>query len=108
MTGVQTCALPISLLLGGAYSGIGVLASSLSRNQIIAFFTAMSINFSLWIIDKITIFLPSKLSFFEYLGTDFHFQNIAKGLIDSRDIIYFASVMALSVLITAKVLDGRK
>jgi len=97
-----------AILLGGAYAAIGVLSSSLSRNQIVAFITGWAANFSLWIIDKIVMFLPSKLSFIQNLGSDFHFQNIAKGIIDSRDIIYFLSVMAVSILITAKILEERR
>ncbi len=97
-----------ALLLGGAYTSIGVFASSLSKNQIIAFITGWAINFSLWIVDKVVIFLPSKLSFIQYMGSDNHFQNISKGLIDSRDIIYFLSVMALFILITVKILDERR
>ncbi len=97
-----------ALFLAGAYTAIGLFASSLSKNQIVAFITGWAINFTLWIIDKVVIFLPSKLGFVRYLGSDFHFQNISKGLIDSRDIIYFLSVMALFMLITVKILDERR
>jgi len=96
------------VFLAGACTSIGVLTSALSRNQISAFVTSMAIIFFLWLIDKIVIFLPSKLSFIGYLGTDFHFQNIAKGLIDSRDIIYFISIILISVLLTVKVLEERR
>jgi ABC-2 type transport system permease protein len=97
-----------ALLLAGAYTAIGVLSSSLSKNQIIAFFLAWALNFSLWLVDKVTLFLPSKLGFLEYLGSDFHFQNIAKGLIDTRDIIYFLSIMAIAILVTVKIVDERR
>jgi ABC-2 type transport system permease protein len=53
----------------------------------------MAICFGLTLIDKMLFFLPqSLLSFFEYLGADFHFENVSKGVIDSRDILYFLSV----------------
>ncbi|MBK5100664.1 MAG: ABC transporter permease subunit [Desulfobacteraceae bacterium] len=82
-----------AVLLGAAFSAIGLFASSLTRNQIIAFITGMAICFSLTLIDKMLFFLPhSLLGFLEYLGADFHFENISKGIIDSRDILYFASV----------------
>jgi ABC-2 type transport system permease protein len=97
-----------ALLLAGAYTAIGVLSSSLSKNQIIAFIMAWALNFSLWLLDKVTLFLPSKLGFLEYLGSDFHFQNIAKGLIDTRDIIYFLSIMAIAILVTVKIVDERR
>ena len=82
-----------AVLLGGAFSAIGLFASSLTRNQIIAFIVGMAICFALTLIDKVLFFLPqSLLGILEYLGADFHFQNISKGIVDSRDILYFFSV----------------
>jgi len=82
-----------ALLLGAAFSAIGLLSSSLTRNQIVAFIVGTAICFGLCLIDKMLFFLPqSLLGFFEYLGADFHFQNIAKGILDTRDILYFVSV----------------
>lgn len=86
------------VLLGAAFSAIGLFASALTRNQIIAFITAMAICFSLTLIDKMLFFLPrSMLGILAYLGADIHFQNISKGIIDSRDIIYFLSVCFLGL-----------
>jgi ABC-2 type transport system permease protein len=82
-----------AVFLGAAFSGVGLFASALTRNQIIAFIIGLAICFTLTLIDKMLFFLPqSLLGVFSYLGADFHFQNIAKGIIDSRDILYFASV----------------
>ncbi len=82
-----------AILLGAAFSAVGLFASALTRNQIIAFIIGLAICFALTLIDKLLHFIPqSFLGFFAYLGADFHFQNIAKGIIDSRDILYFVSV----------------
>ena len=82
-----------AVLLGAAFSAVGLFASSLTRNQIIAFIIGMAICFTLTLIDKMLFFLPrSLLGVLAYLGADFHFQNIAKGIIDSRDIVYFISI----------------
>ena len=82
-----------AVLLGAAFSAIGLFASALTRNQIIAFIIGLAICFALTLIDKLLYFLPqSLLGVFAYLGADFHFQNIAKGIIDSRDILYFVSI----------------
>ncbi len=97
-----------ALLLGAAYSSVGVLASSLSRNQIIAFISSLSACFLLWLLDKITIFIPVKLVFVEYLGSDFHFRTISRGIIDLRDIVYFVSLIVLSVLLTVRVIERRR
>jgi len=82
-----------ALLLGAAFSAIGLFASSLTRNQIIAFILSMAICFSLTLIDNMLFFLPQPvLSLMQYMGTNFHFQNISKGILDSRDILYFLSI----------------
>ena len=82
-----------AIFLGAAFSAIGLFASALTRNQIIAFIIGLAICFTLTLIDKMLYFLPrSLLGVFAYLGADFHFQNIAKGIIDSRDILYFVSI----------------
>jgi ABC-2 type transport system permease protein len=97
-----------SILLAGTYSSVGILTSSLSRNQIIAFIGGLVACFFLWLVDKITIFLPAGLRFLEYLGTDYHFRNISRGMLDSRDIVYFLSIIVISLLVTAKILDDRR
>ena len=96
------------VLLSALYTSIGLLASSLTRNQIVAFISAWAVCFSLWLIDKLSLFLPSKLGFLTYIGSDYHFQNIAKGVIDSRDIIYFISVSVLSLMFTIKAVEERR
>ncbi len=97
-----------ALLLAGAYTSIGILASSITKNQIIAFIAAWAVCFLMWLVDKIAMFIPAKLSFISYLGTDYHFQNVARGIIDSRDVIYFVSLIALCMMITAKIIERRR
>lgn len=83
-----------AILLGAAFCAVGLFASALTRNQIIAFIVGMIVCFSLTLIDKMLFFFPrSLLGIVGYLGADFHFQNIAKGIIDSRDILYFLSII---------------
>jgi ABC-2 type transport system permease protein len=98
-----------AVLLGGAFSAIGILASSITKNQIIAFIIGMIICFFLTFIDKFQFFLPTVMAdFVDYLSADYHFKNFAKGVIDSRDIIYFLSVMAIGVLGTVQILEERR
>ena len=96
------------IFLSAAYTSLGLLASSFTRNQIISFISAWAACFSLWLIDKAVVFFPSKLGFISYFGTDYHFQNIAKGLIDSRDVVYFISICVLSLMFTIKVIEERR
>lgn len=98
-----------AVLLGGAFSAIGVFSSSLSKNQIIAFIIGLAICLVLVLIDKFLFFLPAPLlNIFEYLGADYHFRNISKGIIDSRDILYFLSVIAIALIGTTKILEERR
>ncbi len=83
-----------AILLGAAFCSIGLFASSLTRNQIVAFITGTAICFTLTMLDKMLFFLPpSFIDALEYMGADFHFHNISKGVIDSRDLLYFLSVI---------------
>ncbi len=83
-------------LTGAAFTAIGVWASSLTRSQIIAFIVAFLINFVIYFLGKIHDFVPEPLSAVtDYLGLDMHLDRMARGVLDSRDIIYFASVTGL-------------
>ena len=90
-----------AILLGAAFSAVGLFASSLTRNQIVAFIIGVAICFALVLIDKILFFLPTALvGVLEYLGADFHFENISKGILDTRDILYFLSVTFVGLYAT--------
>jgi ABC-2 type transport system permease protein len=90
-----------AVLLAGAFSAIGLFASSITHNQIIAFILGMAICFTLVLLNKVLFFMPeSILNILEYLGAGYHFQNISKGVLDSRDIIYFASVSFIMLYAT--------
>jgi ABC-2 type transport system permease protein len=98
-----------AVLLGAAYSAIGVFASSLTRNQIVAFIIAFAICILLWVIDIFLPLLPSGLvDLFEYLSVNAHFSSVAKGVIDSRDLIYFGSLIALAAMGTVKSIEERR
>jgi ABC-2 type transport system permease protein len=98
-----------AVLLGAAFNAVGLFASALTKNQIIAFIIGMIICFALTMIDKILFFLPGPLlGFFGYIGADYHFQNAAKGILDSRDLIFFASVIFVGLFATHLVVEARK
>jgi ABC-2 type transport system permease protein len=83
-------------LMGGAYLAIGVFISSLTRNQIVAFIIGVTFCFALLIIgeDFVLFTIPSKLvPLFRYLGLGTHYQSIGRGVIDSRDLLYYFSVI---------------
>jgi len=96
------------LLLGAGYVAIGVLASSLTENQIVAFIVSFMIIFFLSLVDKVLMFLPAGLAnIFEYLSAEYHFNNIARGVVDTRDLIYYASLIVLGLYFSARALQRR-
>ncbi|MBU8920711.1 MAG: ABC transporter permease [Bacteroidales bacterium] len=98
-----------AVMLGAAYSAIGVFASSLTKNQIIAFITGMIICLVLTLIDKLLFFMPeSLLGFFQYAGAAYHFQNVARGILDSRDILYFVSLIFVALYGAHLVVEEKK
>lgn len=97
------------LLMAGVYIAVGVLASSLTDNQIVAFIVGFVFVFALFMLDKILFYVPEFMtSIVEYLGVDFHFSNIARGVIDSRDIVYFLSVLGFTLYLSVVSLERRK
>jgi ABC-2 type transport system permease protein len=86
------------LLMGAVYIGIGLLASSVTENQIVAF-----------ILSKVLMYAPEGLaSTLEFLGIDYHFGNIARGVVDTRDVIYFLSLLGFSLYLATVSLERRK
>jgi ABC-2 type transport system permease protein len=97
------------LLMAGVYIAVGLLASSLTENQIVAFIVGLLLMFILFLMDKVLVFIPEfMISVVEYLGIDFHFSNIARGVIDTRDIVYFLSVLGFSLYLSVVSLERRK
>jgi gliding motility-associated transport system permease protein len=97
------------LLMGGAYAAIGVMASALTRNQIVAFIVAFAISFALFLFGKIVQIVPPTLQpLIAFLSIDGHFDNIGRGVIDSRDVIYYLSIIAVCLVAATVSLESRK
>ncbi|HEX7510817.1 MAG TPA: ABC transporter permease subunit [Chitinivibrionales bacterium] len=100
-----------SLLMGAAYLAIGLWVSSLTENQIVAFILGVVFTFILFIIGHlfITMVLPSALvPLFTYIGLNSHFESIGRGVIDSRDIIYYLSVVGFFLFLNVCTISSRK
>jgi ABC-2 type transport system permease protein len=99
-----------ALLLGASFSAIGLLASCFTRNQVVAFIIGMAICFFLTLlIDFILFFIPSfMVGIFQYLSANFHFQNISKGIIDSRDLLYFIILSFVALYGTNLIMQEKK
>lgn len=97
-------------LLGGVFCSVGILASSITPNQIVAFISAAFLCYLLFSgfdsIASINLWASQAL-LVKQLGILYHYESLSKGLIDSRDVVYFVSVMFLMLLITKIVLGSR-
>jgi len=97
------------LLMGGAYIAIGVMASSLTRNQIVAFILAFAISFALFIFGQIVQYAPDWLApVLAFLSMGNHFESLSRGVVDSRDVLFYVSVMVVSLVIATASLESRK
>ncbi|MCC9137733.1 gliding motility-associated ABC transporter permease subunit GldF [Pontibacter silvestris] len=99
------------IFLAGVFSAIGVFASSISDNQIISFVIAVLLCYIVYAGFDLIASIPGVGSYgylISQLGISYHYSAISKGLIDSRDLLYFISVIAIMVLATRLVLRSRK
>jgi len=100
-----------AMLMGGAYLAIGLFASGLSENQIVAFILGIVFCFALFIIGEnfVLMAVPSRLAaLFSQLGLGSHFESIGRGVIDTRDIIYYLSVIGFFLFLNIRSLESRK
>ncbi len=96
-------------LVGGLYCSIGTFASSVTDNQVIAFIIAIFIVIIFFLMDKMLVFIPTSLTgLIQYLSVDYHLSNISRGVIDTRNLIYFSSLIGFFLFITIRVLEIRK
>lgn len=99
------------LLLGAAGIAIGQFVSAVSRNQISAFLVSAVVLLFFTLISSVNqvVDVPGRLaSVFNYLSLDYHFQSFVKGVIDTRDLVYFVVVSALFLFLNVRVLVLRK
>lgn len=97
-----------AVLLGGTYLSIGLLASATTKNQIVAFIVGLAICFGLFLVGQ---FVPAagKLgAVLQYATPQFHFTSISRGVIELRNVVYYASVIAALLTLTVLVLGARR
>ena len=97
------------ILMSAAYISIGIFASSLTNNQIIAFLLALFIGiFFQFIFGTIAQYFPGFIgNTLNYLSISTHFESIIRGVVDSRDIIFFLSIIVLGLFGAELVISKR-
>jgi ABC-2 type transport system permease protein len=100
------------LLLAASFSAIGLFASSLSSNQIIAFLLSLALCFIFYLsfqyVSKFPVFYGNVDDLIQRLGMDYHYISLSRGLIDSRDVIYFLSIIGFFLIATQVKLSSRR
>ncbi len=97
------------ILMGAAYLAIGTFGSSLTDSQVVAFILSWIMVFVFFLLDKVLFLVPNWLvGTVEYLSIEHHFQNIQRGVIDTRDIVYYLSLIALALFLSARSLAARR
>jgi len=86
------------ILIGGAFLAAGLFASALTSSQVVAFILGFLFSFILFLLGKFSDILPSYIKpVAEFIGIDSHWENLSRGVIDLRNIVYFISLFALFI-----------
>jgi ABC-2 type transport system permease protein len=92
--------------LGAVFAAISLCCSGLTSNAVVAFlisvFACLILYFGFTALSKLAVFANGSDYYVEMLGINFHYQSISRGVLDSRDVIYFVSIIFLFLLITIK------
>ena len=100
-----------SVLIGAAFLAIGLFVSSLTENQIVAFIVSVVGIFGLFILgeDFVLFGVPDRLvPVFSFLGLAGHYDSVSRGVVDSRDILYYLSVIGFFLYLNVKSIEARK
>lgn len=96
--------------LGAAFAAVGLWASCMTRNQMVAFILGFAVCFGLYLFGKVTAFLPAGRlgEAVGYLGVDRHVENISKGVLDVQDLVYFASLAGFFLFFATSIVNSRR
>ncbi len=99
-------------LLAAVYTAIGIFSSSLIDNQIVSFILATFLCFFVYsgflYLSKLPVFFGKMDTVVQMLGIEYHYNSISRGVIDTRDVIYFFSMIAMFLAMTLVSLEKRK
>ncbi|MFO0593897.1 MAG: ABC transporter permease subunit [Myxococcaceae bacterium] len=97
------------LLLAGSFVSLGLFGSAVSKNQIVGFIIGLVLCFAFAFIDKFAALLPEQLgAVLQFLSVTWHFENVARGVLDTRDLLYYLSLTAVGLVATARTLSAAR
>ena len=101
--------------IGVHYAAVGCFTSSLTRSQLIAFFLAVVLLLFLWLVGAVAQFGAFQQTFgvestlgqvLSWLSSSDHLENLLKGIVDTRDLVYFAAVTAIFLILTKAAVES--
>lgn len=97
-------------LLAATFAAVGICCSGHTSNALVAFlvsaFICLGLYFGCDALSKISFFQGNADYYIEMFGIDFHYRSISRGVLDTRDVIYFGSIIMLALFITEKKLQS--
>lgn len=97
------------LLQGGALLSLGTLISTMTKNQIVAGGATFTVCLMLWILDWVSSYETAVWAkVLSYLSVVTHYEPFSKGVLDSRDIIFYLSVIFLGLFLTARSMESSR
>jgi ABC-2 type transport system permease protein len=97
------------LLMGGCFISVGLLISSLTKNQIVAGFMTFAVFLMLWVINWLADSSgPTGQAILSFLSITDHFDDFTKGIIDTKHLAYYVSFITFGLFLTAKSVDSER
>lgn len=97
------------LLMAAGYLAVGLMASAWTKDQVVSLIVGFLLCFALFLSGKLLQVLPPSVApLVQAISSDFHFQSIARGVIDFRDLVYYASLAGVCLLIAETSLESRR
>ena len=94
------------LLMGGCFMAVGLLISSLTKNQIVAVVATFAVFMMFWMINWIAQFMgPTSQAVLNYLSITSHLEDFMGGVIDTKHVVYYLSFIAFGLFLTARSVD---
>ncbi|MBM3320062.1 MAG: ABC transporter permease subunit [Candidatus Eisenbacteria bacterium] len=100
-----------AVLLGASFLAIGLFVSSLTENQIVAFIIGITLIFAFFIVSEEFVLYNAPrplVPILKFLGLGAHYDSIGRGVIDSRDVIYYLSVIGFFLFLNIRSVESRK
>ena len=97
------------ILMGGCFIAVGLLISSLTKNQIVAVMVTFTVFLMLWVINWIASFVgPTAQTVLNYLSITDHLDDFTRGIIDTKHVVYYVSFIAFGLFLTARAVDTER